>query len=70
MKKSYVIWDKFDHVIHRGPWSKKECLAWLVRCRKVMPRSQGVDEVFEMRKAVSVPAVAFVSQLRKLATRL
>lgn len=47
----YVIWDKLDNQLWRGPWTKQECLDWLERTRRVMPRPEGVDEMFEVRAA-------------------
>lgn len=50
MDDIYVIWDKLENRIHRGPWTQQECLVWMDQCRRIMPRSLGVDEVFEIQQ--------------------
>jgi hypothetical protein len=52
--KLYVIWDKCDNVVHRGPWTKKACRSWMAFAREVFPRPAGVNEVWDIRPAVKV----------------
>jgi len=57
----YIIWDKMDKQVHRGPWAKADCKNWLTNIEGVFGINQKLaEEVFVIRKFYTVnPKVAF-----------
>lgn len=46
----FIIWDNLDGIVHRGPWTKAECLSWMQWGRDIMPNPAGVDKVYKIQR--------------------
>ena len=47
----YVVWDNFDNVIHRGPWTdESEAIGWIDECRDIFPATAQIDKIWSVRR--------------------